>query len=302
MKMLEHKPAKVFCIVGTLIVFIVTVALNALASQPQYSSGIFTTDTGNVSHQHPTGITPANWTFSIWGAIYIWMALWIFYCQSTICKLTGTSYLYQEPPVLPSSFYLIYILNLLLNITWLILFDRALFVPSFCVSLAMFITAIIPLGISVYNLNKYLDLMYKDRLSVQVWSIRILVQNGIGMYATWLLVATHLNLDFALFYRWGVTKYVSDLVPLCMLIVFIVTWFTLDILMLDNFTRYLFMPYVVLVVAFTGIVYAKVNVNDLNRISIFILVLLCISSFFFVVKLICMIWRHFKSSQRLFTA
>ena len=230
------------------------------------------------------------------------MALWIFYCQSTICKLTGTSYLYQEPPVLPSSFYLIYILNLLLNISWLILFDRTLFVASFGVALGMFLTAVIPLGISIYNLYKYLDLMYKDRLSVQVWSIRILVQNGIAMYATWLLVATHLNLDIALYYRWGVTKYVSDLVPLCMLIVFIVTWATLDILMLDSFTRYLFMPYVVLVVAFTGVVYAQVDIKDLNRIGIFILVLLCLSCFCFVVKIISMIWRHFKSSQRLFTA
>lgn len=295
--MLEHKPAKVFCIVGTLIVFIVTVALNALSSQPDYSSGIFTNTISNVSDRYSTGITPSSWTFSIWSVIYFWMALWIAYCQVAIFIKPGGDYLYKDPAFMSCTFFFLYIINLFLNIIWIVLFDRIYFIVCFFVILFMVLSAYACIGMCSYSLAQNLDELTVENLGYHIWLIRFLVQNGIAVYATWLTVATHINFDLALHYNWGIEASMSDLTALIIILVLVISWFALDVVVLDRYTRYLITPYMVLVVAFSGVYDNQVDTTSFDRIEILIVTLLAVSSFGLLIKFMTMICRHFKNDD-----
>ncbi|XP_014781969.1 uncharacterized protein LOC106877552 isoform X1 [Octopus bimaculoides] len=295
--MLEHRPAKIAVIVVTLIIFIVTAVLNAYASQPDSSSGIYTTSIRNVSNVYATGFSPANWTFNLWYAVYMWTAAWLLFCVSTICTVSGNSYLYLEPDVFPSKFYLIFAVTLCLNISWFILYDRSFFIASFFVALTMTVFSFTTLGISIYYLYLYANTLIKNSFGTQACLIQLLVHNGIAFFGTWVTLLMHMNLDIALHYRWEVSRYISDLVPLCILVVLIVTWFTLDIAIFDTFTRYLLSPYVMLVIVFSGVVHKQVDVNSIDRIGIVVLVMLILSSVTLVTKFLFMIWRHFNGPQ-----
>ncbi|KAI5611203.1 hypothetical protein C0J50_11872, partial [Silurus asotus] len=102
-------------------------------------SGPFLRGTGNVSALYETEITPAGWTFSIWGIIYTWLVLMNLYFLSWFCRRTATGWMYCSPAVLPYGFFLSWIINMLLNITWLLLWDRELMIPALiCLALIAF--------------------------------------------------------------------------------------------------------------------------------------------------------------------
>lgn len=291
--MLEHKPAKVLCIVATLLVFIVTIVFNALASQPEYSSGIFKNTIGNISDEYPTRITPTSETFSIWSAIYVWMAVWLIYSQAAICIKVGGDYLYKDSAFMSNTFFFLYNVNLCLNIAWIILFDRIYFIVCLFVILFMVLSAYACIGMCSYSLAQNLDELSVQNLTYHVWLIRLFVQNGIGLYAGWITVATHINLDVALRYDWAINGNMSDMIALVVILVLIVCWYVLDLIALDRYTRYLITPHIVLVIASTGIFYNQVDVTSFDRTEILILTLLAVSSFGLLLKLIVMTCRHF---------
>jgi hypothetical protein len=65
-----------------------------------------------------------GWTFSIWGVIYFWQAAWLIYAISRIPRKSNEGYLYIRPNTLHYSIFVLYALNMLLNIAWLIIWDR----------------------------------------------------------------------------------------------------------------------------------------------------------------------------------
>jgi hypothetical protein len=72
-----------------------------------------------VANKNPLEITPAGWTFSIWGFIYTWNALWLIYGVSTIfSKDSNGNYIYQLT-ITPPAVYIVFIINNILNIAWL---------------------------------------------------------------------------------------------------------------------------------------------------------------------------------------
>lgn len=48
--------------------------------------GPFHSSTGNVSAHYETDITPAGWTFSIWGVIYTWLTLMVIYITTYVFR------------------------------------------------------------------------------------------------------------------------------------------------------------------------------------------------------------------------
>ncbi len=89
--------------------------------------GLFTNTTGNISNGNEVNITPAGWTFSTWGIIYTWQALWLIFNIFLIFRRHEMSRLYREPPVLTIVFHILMFSNFALNITWLFLWDRQYF-------------------------------------------------------------------------------------------------------------------------------------------------------------------------------
>lgn len=121
------------------------------------STGPFLNTTSSISNKYNTEITPSGWTFSIWGVIYTWLSLMHAYILSTTCRRyelwarikrypkikwyviicwrswdiylychlrTVYGPMYCSPAVLPYGFFITWIANMLLNIGWLLLWDR----------------------------------------------------------------------------------------------------------------------------------------------------------------------------------
>ncbi|XP_036366977.1 uncharacterized protein LOC115221323 isoform X3 [Octopus sinensis] len=288
---MEHRPAKIAVIVVTLIIFIVTAVLNAYASEPESSSGIYTATMSNVSNEFMTGVTPARWTFGIWGVIYFWMAAWIIYCHAAIFIKWDGDYLYKHDVFAPSIFFILYSINLILNFTWLILFDRKQIVAALFVLLALAITAVACLCIAMYAFKKGMQNIAREEFKLHFWLIQLLMFNGIACYATWLTVATNLNLNIALTYAWGFN---GDTVILIILLFIGAAIISADMIIFEKHTIYVITPYIVLVVALYGVVDEHVDIEDLSRIGIFMIVVLALFCGGLLYKIVSTIWNHFR--------
>ena len=195
------------------------------------------------------------------------------------------------------TFFFLFIINLCLNIIWIILFDRTYFIICFFVILFMVLSAYACIGMCSYSLAENLDELTVDNLGVHIWLIRLFVQNGIGVYAGWITVAMHINLDLAFRFTWNIDGNMSDLTALIIILVLIICWFALDLIVLDRYTRYLITPYMVLVVAFCGVYDKQVDTTSFERTEILIVTLLAISGFCLLIKFMTMICRHIRKND-----
>ena len=84
--------------------------------------------------------------------------------------------------------------------------------------------------------------------------IYIFVLNGVPFYATWTVVATHLNIGTALCYKGGMTNTNASILMLSILTCVILFYWFLDFYRFHNYLRFTYSPYIVLIVAFCGIV------------------------------------------------
>ena len=265
-----------------------------------FVSGIFRNRTGDIANLYYLEIVPAGWTFSIWGFIYAWQAIWLIYSLATICRRKDGTYLYLMS-VYPSALFVSFIFNNAFNIGWLFAWDRmkvAIALPL--IALTPF-TLYICLFFSLKRLYDNLGALSKNGLNLDIWLIRMLIQNGLALYAAWVTVATLINVGVVMTYGDGsditktyVDQDVSSTVVLGIATVEILLWITLDLTILDNYTRYLFAPYITLVVAFAGIVEKNYNLDTAYRNSVFSAVLLAVAVVCLIVKFTTMIYRHFK--------
>lgn len=240
-------------------------------------------------------ITPAGWTFSIWGVIYVWETLWLIYTIANIFRKTESGYAFNDPELLCAPFFVNFIVNMALNLCWIFLFDREHLEACFAVLLMMYITLYACLFLTYRALNNNLHTLQKSDRKWDIWLTRILVQNGISVYATWCTIATNLNLNMVLVYRSTIDISVQNggTVALSIIAAQIVVFVTLDFFFWDKFTRYTLTPYLVIIVALIGSLSENYNID--NRNTIITLVLLTVGSLLFLVKVVLTIIRHIRS-------
>jgi len=131
-----------------------------------------------------------------------------------------------------------------------------------------------------------------DTLSdTETWLMRGLVENGLGVYAAWLSVATLINLTIVLAEKTKTSVATASNVSLVILGVEITTWFLVDVLLLDNFTRYLITPYSVCGFALSAIYHNNKHLNKTNSNYVLIVICLVLAWVVFMLKLVVIIVR-----------
>jgi len=293
----------------TLFFFGVALYFNYGAATGQFSDK----DVGEVSDEFNLEITPSSWTFTIWGFIYTWQAIWIIYVLYLTCKYDMNSIVFGR------LFYIIYNIANICNGLWIIVWTNELIWPA-----AIFLPCIAGgLVISAYIAHKY---MFVDTNTMIVngdnyggvsndggsnndykWldsakSIRpllyIFVLNGVPFYATWCVVASHLNIGIALCYKAGITNTNTSFLMLSILTCIIFFYWYLDFYRLRQYLQYTYSPYIVLVVAFSGILTNKGGLDTEERpSSAFVLALLIIACLGSVAKVIMGIMMRNKPVQ-----
>ena len=224
--------------------------------------------------------------------IFWFQVAFIAYAFSTLCRRAPDgNYLYiSDPTLMPMEFFIWYIINNCLNISWLILFDREVMIGSLVVAALMWFTLFVPLVISHKTIADNMQKIQKYGMMKEVWMIRFMVQNALAFYCTWVTIATLLNFSIVLAYDAGVDQSVASTVSLGVLSFEIVLWLSLDFFVLHRYTNYLFAPHCVLPIAIGGSL-AK-NFNPWHHNTIITVILLAIALVALVVKIIVMISRH----------
>ncbi|WAR04367.1 hypothetical protein MAR_019736 [Mya arenaria] len=291
-----HNPTLLTLTVMVPLAFIVVAVFNGLAGGG-IDTGLYQSNTGDISDKYYLEITPAGWTFSIWGFIYTWQALWIIYAVVALFRKSDQGPHYTNPILLPVPFLLSYLLNMALNCTWMVVFDREYIAAAAAVLFLMTVTLYICMFFSYRNLDKGIDTLIKQERKSDVWLTRFLVQNGLGIYATWCTIATLLNFAMLLTYESTVDIDQRDActVSLSILAAVVLAFLVADWFFTDRWTRYTFTPYLVLVVAFTGSIVK--NYDEGARNTIFTIVLLAIAAVALLVKLVLLFARHCRKTS-----
>lgn len=288
--MAKHNISLAIAIVLAVIFFIITMVFSALAAQGAYP---FLSSTGNVSDEFVTEITPSGWTFAIWGIIYTFLALVLVYILSGICRKNAYGYVYCSPPVLPHGFFVAWCLNLVLNIGWLLLWDRKFAVAALVFLILITLTNYSVIFFSCWGLSNYgawLDKYHKADL----WLHRVLIQNGVAIYATWTTIASLVNLTIVLNYDANMPHTDAATLSLSVLIVVLIVWFILENSVLDKHVRFILTIYPVVIWALTGVFLKNYNAASPTRNNNFTAALLSIAGVLFVTRIILVIWRQIK--------
>ncbi|XP_041474157.1 uncharacterized protein LOC121422972 [Lytechinus variegatus] len=278
-----------FC---TLAVFLLLQFVNyqaAIGPDSPLSIGWFKSTVGNISNKYPTPVTPAGYTFSIWGLIYLWNFAWIIYILTTLCRSNSRGPVYLNPPATTVMFLNSYMINNVANILWLFLWDREYLTRSALGLFLIALTLYVGLYISLTNVYQYLT-DFKDFAESDLWAYRVLVHNGLAIYATWATAASLINLSVALIYEAMLPSDVATYVSLTTLAVIVIVYFVFELFVFDAYTRYVFMVYPTLIWALAGIMVA--NGDDTNSpVFVYSAILVSVCFIFFIVKTVFMIIR-----------
>jgi len=257
--------------------------------------GLFKNNTGDISAANEVYITPSGWTFATWGIIYTWQALWIVFNVILIFVRHNNERLYYEPPVLTLWFHACITVNFLSNITWLFLWDNQLFNWCFAVILIQLGTAYAAVAIATKNAYDAEPFLRNNPGTIGkqwvTWCYRILVNNGLTYYATWLTCATLISLASSITYLWAPSEYIesyketSGIISLSILTVILLAYFISDVYFFEKYLRWTFSIYIQLLWALSGIISKNWNLGT-NACGIFTLVLIIVVAILFIVKII----------------
>lgn len=235
-------------------------------------------------------MTPADWTFYINAPIYFWQSLWLTYGVLMVCRKTENDYFYIEFPVIPPILYVVFSFSLACNISWLLIWDREYMEVALVFINLMTFTLYICLVVSLRRLHRYGPEMVRQNLHRDIWLIRIIVCDGLAMFATWGTVAAIFNFAVVLTYGTGANKQVGSTVSLAVFALEIIGWWIFDILVFEKLIRYLYTPYIVLIVSIIGMIYKNWSPEKPN--AIIEVVLLMVTIIAFIIKIILSLYRH----------
>ncbi|XP_071769152.1 uncharacterized protein LOC139922519 [Centroberyx gerrardi] len=281
--MRENNVFRVIVIVLCAVVFMAVIAVNALAGA---GKGPFHSTTGNVSSRYETDITPAGWTFSIWGVIYTWLTLMVIYLTTYVFRGSWALCL------LPLGFYGSWLASMVMNMIWLLLWDRELIMIALVVLALIAVSNYSALVFCCYATDYY-GLWLQEYHRKDLACLKILVQNGLALYTTWTSIATLINFSLVL-NLWGVAKSTAATGSLCILFAELVGWFILENFVLDRWVRNILTVYPVVIVALVGNITKHFHPADPSPNSVFMIILLVVTCVLLLVRVAVVACRNRK--------
>jgi hypothetical protein len=209
-------------------------------------------------------------------------------------------YVYVAYPVLPPILYVVFAFSLACNVSWLLIWDREYMEVALVFVNLMCCTLFICLIVSLRRLNEFGYVMVAHGLSREIWYVRILVQNGLGMFAVWSMVASMFNFGVVLTYRTGAKQEVASTVSLSIFTLEILIWWLCDNIVFEKHLRYLFTPYIIILISIAGIISKNYQHGDYNTNTVYTVFLFGLVAVLTVIKVVIVTWRH--KNQPLFTS
>lgn len=263
------------------VILLATFTINGFAGAGDPSSFGFSNSTGNISDEYYTAVTPAGWTFSLWGIIYFGQALWILYAWTIVCRP------WTKRTIFPA-IYLIYSFTNICNITWLYLWGNDYIQVAFPFLFLVSISLWCSFGVQTFYLKRVASSPPNERLNefkFDYYLSQIIVVNGIAIYATWTTIANLINLSAVLEYYGDYDGVNIGTIALSLLAFELSIYFILENIILDKLHRFVFIVYPVVIWALSGVISAQ-GTDERN--GIFSVVLLSLTCVLLVIR--CVLW------------
>merc|ERR1712106_76084 len=290
-----HNCVNACLIVASAVIFVITAAGNALAGKV---SGL--PSVGDISDKYQVFIVPAGFTFAIWAIIYLWLAVSLVLFIVTIFRKTEHGRLYLSPAIATPAVTVTLSVNLILNLAWIFIWSQTYETPSLLIlaSICLFLVAITNILAMVFMAKNIGDnSQYFTRGAPLFWwgVVYRCILNGLGIYTTWTVIASLVNLTSALVYAGQVDQREAALAALSLLVIFHCTWFVVENFVVDFYARYILTPYLVVIWASNGIRAKKMDDPDVPQdVKNFVLAILIIGTLPFVVRLSLVLYRMVK--------
>ncbi|XP_059182712.1 uncharacterized protein si:ch211-161h7.5 [Centropristis striata] len=146
---------------------------------------------------------------------------------------------------------------------------------------------------SCHGLHNYGAWLHKYH-KVDLWLHRVLIQNGIAIYATWTTIASLINLTIVLTHHANMSPTDAATVALSVLTAVLFVWFFLENTVLDTHVRYILSIYPVVIWAVTGVFTKNYDAASLATNNTFMLALLVMAGVVFSGRVFLVILRHCK--------
>ncbi len=201
-------------------------------------------------------ITPAGYTFAIWGAITLFSFVF------------ATYHLFFDKKTFSKNFYLSLSLIYILFTVWLVVAERNLF----------FLTVLVFLPMYYALLKAWQEIVFKHKLENN-WE-KIFLQGGTGMYVGWTTIAIILNIGIWIF-SYGINIYSQTGLLLQTLIVVAATGNAIIILKKFNYNIVLFGTYWW---AFVGLLTGLLSRTGTSILIAVTLICVAVLNFFYFTK------------------
>jgi len=283
--------------VGT---FILTAAFNGLAGSGAGVPDVFYSTVGDISDKYQLFITPAGVTFAIWSIIYLWLAVSLLVLVITLFINTNDGRLYLNPAIASPAVTATLSVNFILNLAWIFIWDRSYVNANLTIlaSITLFLIAITNILVMAFMAKNIGDNVedFKRGAPLFWWGITYrVILNGLGIYTTWTVIASLINMTTALVYAGEVDQREACLAALSLLVIFHCTWFVIENFVVDFYARYILTPYLVVIWASNGIRIKKMDDPLVPQdIKNYVLAILIIAILTFVARLALVIYRVIK--------
>jgi len=283
--------------VGT---FILTAAFNGLAGSGAGVPDVFYSTVGDISDKYQLFITPAGVTFAIWSLIYLWLAVSLLVLVITLFINTNDGRLYLNPAIASPAVTATLSVNFILNLAWIFIWDRSYVNANLTIlaSITLFLIAITNILVMAFMAKNIGDNVedFKRGAPLFWWGIAYrVILNGLGIYTTWTVIASLINMTTALVYAGEVDQREACLAALSLLVIFHCTWFVIENFVVDFYARYILTPYLVVIWASNGIRIKKMDDPLVPQdIKNYVLAILIIAILTFVARLALVIYRVIK--------
>ncbi|XP_061695665.1 uncharacterized protein si:dkey-29d8.3 isoform X3 [Syngnathoides biaculeatus] len=192
--------------------------------------------------------------------------------------------------LLPCAFYVFWLFSMVLNMMWLLLWDRERMLSALVLLSLIVISNSSALSICCFATDFY-GLWLKTYYPKDLTCVIILVHNGLALYTTWTSIASLINFTLVL-QLWGVVRSTAATVSLCLLFAKLVAWFMLENWVLDRWVRNIMTVYPVVIVALFGNVWKHFDPVDPTPNAIFMVNLLVLTCILLVFRVCNVIWRN----------
>ena len=250
---------------------ILVASLSSLPNADQFGFLDTTAEVFNGSQRTQIFLLDGHLQYA-WGVIFPWQIILMLYAWSFVFRPS-------TPRTISWIALLLYTGTNVSGTIWAYVFNNGYLGISFPFLFMMIVGVHGGCYIAVETVHLYKltpRLLKECKYKIDLWITRMLVVNGMCIYATWLTVANMVQFASIIQYDAGADGVTAGSISLWILSVIVLSYFALENTVLDRFTRFIYIIYPVLIWSLIGVVAEnwgqyEVIINPL--ISLFLLVL-----------------------------